>query len=825
MSAAALAFGHWRAASRDPGLRLLAVAVVVAVAALSSVAFFADRVERALQQQGAALMAADLVIEQGAPVPQDWLDKADALALHHARTLTFPSVIVANDRPLLVQVKAVEAPYPLRGRLRVDTPQGEVSQVPASGTAWLEGRLRDRLGAQIGVTDVGLGELQLRAAGVLVDEPDRGGNLFQLAPRLMLAYDDVQRSGLLGPASRVKYRLLLAGEADRMQQMRAWLEDRLPRGSELADLENARPELRTALERARRFLSLAALCASLLAGVAIMLATRRYVDRALDGAAVLRTLGMSAAAVLRWHLVRLLLVVIVATALGSLGGLVGQQALVSVLGDWFGEALPAPGLRPALVGLLFGLSMALGFAVPTLLRVGRVPPLRVLRREMDAPGLAAWTVWVLAAGGFFGLMVWQVQDLRLAGGMALALAAALASMMLAGRLLLLALNPLRRAGGNAALGLAALARYPQLTLLQLAGFGLGITLLLLLAVVRVDIIDTWQGSLPEQAPNHFLINLQPEERAALAELLLTRQIANSGLYAMARARLVAIGDRQVDPEDYTDLRARRLAAREFNLGFSADMQRDNRIQAGNWWKPGEPPRAQFSVEEGLAKSLGIQFGDTLTFDVAGQTVRAPVTSLRSVAWDSFNVNFFVVAPPQMALDLPVTYLTSLYLDEASEGLTLELVQQFPAVSVIDVRPILAQVRAIMERGALAVEMVFVFTLLAAALVSVAAAQVSRDERAREVAIMRTLGASRRRLLGGLLAEFGLLGLIGGLLAAGLASVSGYVIAVELFELPGRVSPDVWWFGIGGGTLVVGLVGWLATRRLLGVPPLQVLNSD
>ncbi|MCB1797894.1 MAG: FtsX-like permease family protein, partial [Gammaproteobacteria bacterium] len=387
------------------------------------------------------------------------------------------------------------------------------------------------------------------------------------------------------------------------------------------------------------------------------------------------------------------------------------------------------------------------------------------------------------------------------------------------------LSPLRRAGGNAALGLAALARYPQLTLLQLAGFGLGITLLLLLAVVRVDIIDTWQGSLPEQAPNHFLINLQPEERAALAKLLLTRQIANSGLYAMARARLVAIGDRQVDPEGYTDLRARRLAAREFNLGFSADMQRDNRIQAGRWWEPGEPPQAQFSVEEGLAKSLGIQFGDTLTFDVAGQTVRAPVTSLRSVAWDSFNVNFFVVAPPQMALDLPVTYLSSLYLDEASEGLTLELVQQFPAVSVIDVRPILAQVRAIMERGALAVEMVFVFTLLAAALVSVAAAQVSRDERAREVAIMRTLGASRRRLLGGLLAEFGLLGLIGGLLAAGLASVSGYVIAVELFELPGRVSPDVWWLGIGGGTLVVGLVGWLATRRLLGVPPLQVLNSD
>ena len=814
----------WRSALRDPGLRLLIAAVLVAVAALSSVAFFADRVERALVLQGAALLAADLAIEQGDPIPGDWLDKADALGLQRARSIAFPSVIIANERPLLVQVKAVEPPYPLRGRLRIETPSGAANAPPAAGAAWLEGRLRDRLGAVIGETEVQLGEVTLRAAGLLIDEPDRGGNLFQLAPRLMIAYVDAQRSGLLGPASRVRHRLMLAGAPRQVEAMREWLGDRLPPGSRIADVENARPELRTALERARRFLSLAALCASLLAGVAILLATRRYVDRALDGAAVLRTLGMSSAAVLRWHLGQLLVVVIVATAIGSLAGLIGQQVLVAVLGDWFGEALPAPGARPVLVGLLFGLSMAVGFALPTLLRVGRVPPLRVLRRELDAPGLASWLVWLLAAAVFVALMVWQVQDQRLAGGMALALVAALVSMMLAGRLLLVVLAPLRRAGGTAALGLAALARYPQLTLLQLSGFGLGITLLLLLTVVRVDIIDTWQGSLPAQAPNHFLINLQPEERAALAAMLHQRQVPNSGLHATIRARLVAIGDRRVDPESYDDLRSRRLAAREFNLGFGADMQRDNRIQAGQWWPSGRAHEPQFSVEQGIADSLGIRLGDTLTFDVAGQTVTAPVTSIRSVAWDSFNVNFFVVGPPAMAAELPVTYLSSLYLDRATEGLTLDLVKAFPAVSVIDVRPILSQVRDIMDRGALAVEMVFLFTLIAAALVTVAAAQVSRDERAREVAVMRTLGASRRRLLGGVVAEFGLLGLIGGLLAAVLASVSGYFIAVELFDLPGRFSPAIWGLGIGGGTLVVTLVGWLATRRLLGLPPVRVLNS-
>ncbi len=824
MTQAWLSLLHWRAALRDPGLRLLIAAVLVAVAALSSVAFFADRVERALVEQGAALLAADLVVEHPEPIPQAWRDQAERLGLRQARSLGFPSVIIIDERPLLVQVKAVEPPYPLHGRLQVDTPAGRVERPPALGTAWLEGRLRDRLAATIGVSEVELGELRLRAAGTLIDEPDRGGNLFRLAPRLMVHYDDAVRSGLLGPASRVRYGLMLAGDAKQVDRMRAWLADRLSPGSGLVGFENARPELRVALDRARRFLSLAALCASLLAGVAILLATRRYVDRALDGAAVLRTLGMSARAVLHWHLGQLLAVVLVATLLGSLLGLLGQQGLVALLGNWFGDTLPAPGPRPMLVGLLFGLSLAVGFALPTLLRIGRVPPLRVLRREMAAPGLKTWLVWLLAGAVFFGLMVWQVQDLRLAAWMALALLVALVVLTLAGWLLLRLLSPMRRAGGSAALGLAALVRYPHLTLLQLSGFGLGITLLLLLTVVRIDIVDTWQRSLPETAPNHFLINLQPEERTDFAAMLEARDVPNSGLHAMTRARLVAIGDRAVLPEAYTNTRARRLAAREFNLGFGAEMQADNQIEAGRWWSDTAPAAPEFSVEQGIADTLGIQLGDTLTFDVAGQRVEAPVTSLRSVAWDSFNVNFFVVGSPAAAADLPVTYLTSFYLEQATQGLTVDIVRAFPAVSVIDVRPIMHQVREIMERGARAVEMVFLFTLIAAGLVTIAAAQVSRDERAREVAVMRTLGASRRRLLAAVLAEFGLLGLLGGGLAALLASASGYLIAVELFGLPGRVSAETWWFGVVAGTLVVALVGWLATRRLLNVPPIRVLNA-
>lgn len=823
MSTAARFIGSWRAAAREPGLHLLLAAVTVAVAALSSVGFFADRVERALILQGAALIAADLVVEQAGNIPAGWIDQAAALNLRSARLVSFPSVLVAGERPLLVQVKAVGPAYPLRGRLAVRVGDERSTQAPQDGRAWVDGRLRDRLALTIGESRVQLGEIGLEAAGVLENEPDRGGNLFQLAPRLMISFEDARRSGLLGPASRVRYRLLLAGDAADVARMRAWIEPRLGPGASLVDVGNARPELRTALERARRFLGLAALCASLLSGIAIVLATRRYVERALDGAAVLRTLGMSGRAVLYWHARQLLAVVSLAVPLGSLVGLAGQQALIALLGEWFGDALPAPGLRPVLVSLVFGLALVLGFALPTLLRIGRVPPLRVLRREIDAPGVAAWLVWLVGALVFTALMVWQVGDRRLALGVALAVFVGLALFMLAGQLMLVLLRPLRRAGGPVAQGLAALARYPQLTRLQLAGFGLGITLLLVLAVVRVDIVDTWQRSLPAQAPNHFLVNIQPDERDRVLAVFERGQIPNSGLHATTRARLVAINGETVEAEDYADPRARRLAAREYSLGFNAEMQTDNRILAGQWWQAADAPRPAFSVEQGLADSLGIGLGDVLRFDIAGQIREAPVTSLRSVSWDSFNVNFFVVGSPAVAEGLPLAYLSSAYLSDDADAFTLAITRGFPAVSVLDLRPILGQVREVMGRGALAVEMVFGFTLLAAALVTFAAAQVSRDERAREVAVMRTLGASRRQLMYAVLAEFALLGFVGGLLASLIAAASGYLVAVRLFDLPGRVSPEIWWLGIGAGTLIVGLVGWLATRRLLSIPPLQVLT--
>jgi len=800
----------------SPGLRLLLWALLVAVAALSSVGFFADRVQRALTLEGAAALAADLVVEQGRPVPDEWLQQGRALGLEVSRIVTFPSVLFIADRPQLVQVKAVEPNYPLRGELRVRTATQEVQAPPQPGQAVVAKRLALLLDAR---TTVPLGELQLQVSGELVDEPDLAANLFQLAPRLMVSWEDAQRSGLLGPASRARHRLLLAGDARQVAAYRDWIKPRLDKAAELVEVDGGRPELSTAIERGRRFLSLAALCASLLAGVAIMLATRRFVDRALDEAAVLRTLGMTSWQVLWHYLQRLLWVTLIGALLGSLLGYLVQLTLVGALGDWLGRDLPPPGWQPLGVSLSHAAILVLGFSLPTLLAIRRVPPLRVLRRDLDPPGLPQSLLSLLAVCVYGLAVYWQVDDARLAGSMSIGMVAVLAVFALVAWGLLRLLRPLRRRGGLA-VGLAALSRQPGLTLMQLAGFGLGITLLLLLALVRVDILEAWEANLPADAPNHFLINIQPDEVQAVDALLRQHGVSGSGFYPTTRARLVAINGEPVQPENYDNRRARRLATREYSLGFGAAMQDDNRLLAGRWWAAGQPA---FSIEEGLAENLGLAPGDVLHFDVAGEALQAPVTSIRSVAWDSFNVNFFVQGNPVLLQGLPHAVLTSVHLDESQNALLQQVTRQFPAVSVIGIGPLLEKVRGVIARGALAIEAVFLFTLAAAVLVGLAAVQISREQRASEIALLRTLGASHRQVLRLVLSEFLVLGLLSGILAALLANILSVVLARELFELRTGFSPLLWLVGSLLGVGVVGLLGYLATRPLLRAPPMQLLR--
>lgn len=810
---------------QNRSLLVLFSALLVAVAALTAVSFFADRVNRSLVLQGAALQAADLVVEQPEKTPDEWRTKATSLGLETSLQITFPSVVFHEDNPILIQVKAVDQHYPLRGTLEVETTDGLSNQPVPAGSAYAEPRLFSELGIDNLNSAIPLGESTPLLSGRMLKEPDRGGSLFQLAPRLMINLQDLETTGLLGPASRAKHRLLIAGEQQSLGQYRQWLTKQLPPNTRLSDVESARPELRDALERGRRFLALAALCASLLAGVAIMLATKHYVYQALNAAAVMRTIGMTGNQVLIRHLKELLLVMLGGCFLGIAVGYLGQSGLTYLIGDWFGGELPAPGMRSVFVGLLYGTCLLFGFSLPAFIRIRKTPPLRVLRHDLMPPDISAGISWGIAILAFTLLVVWQVEDHKLAIAMVLALTAILLLLMLIGRIMIYLLAPFRKQGSSIGFGLTALTREPVLTLWQLSGFGLGISLLLLLGVVRVDLLDTWRNNLPKEAPNHFLINIQPGEKEGLQALLEKSGIPGSGMFATTRARLTHLDDQVVKPESYTTARARRLASREYSLGFSNDLQSDNRIIKGQPWEPERFQSGGFTVEEGVAEKLGIKVGTQITFDIAGQSITAPAINIRTVSWDSFNVNFFIQGSEDLMQDIPVAYLSSIYLDDNTDHILKTLGENYPALSIIDIRPLLQQVRDIMDKGVLAVEAMFGFTLLAAILVTIAAVQISREERSQEIAILRTLGASKGRVLKSIFAEFGLLGLLAGFAASLLASITGYLIGNELFELNAAFNLDVIWIGIMGGTIGLCLVGYLATASLLNTPPTRILSAQ
>lgn len=826
MIAVRLAFKLLRQDLASGELRLLGLALVLAVAAATAVSFFTDRVRQGLHEQGASLIAADLAIEHADPLPHDLMAGARQRGLQTSAWLTFPSVVFNGERPVLVQVKGVDADYPLRGALLIRSQPGQNAQPitgpPPSGSIWVAPRLLTLLNAKVG-DSVPLGELTVRIAGVIAKEPDSGGNLFQFAPRVMIDSSALADSGLLGPASRVKHRLLVAGPRAGVARYRNWVQKQLPPGAQLFDLNNARPELRLALERATAFLNLAALTASLLAAAALAISSRGYIRRQSAAAALMRSLGARAGLVLGIFTVRLLVIALIASALGSLAGLLGQQLLVELVGGWFAVDLPTPGVDGALVGLLLGLGLMAGFALPPLIRLSRVPPLQVLR----GGGLSETghlVDWLLAGLALVGLAFWQADDAALAGRL---LGGLLASLLLfygaAGLLLRLATTALPTLGGSWRAGAAALQRHAAMTRLQLAAFGLAITVLLVLTTVRGDLLNTWQASLPPQTPDHFLINIQPGEVAPLTALLRKHGIADAALHPMIRGRLVAINDQSVEPQAFDSPRARRLATREFNLSRATTLQADNRIVAGRWWGDSGSQSAGWSVEAELADTLGISLGDTLSFDVAGNRVSAPVTSLRSVRWDSFNANFFVIGSPAVLDRQPATYITSFYLAD-QQPLLRALSERFPGVSVLDAGALLDQVRQVIARGAHAVQAVFGFTLLTALVLLLAVMQTQAAQRARETGVLRSLGASNKQLLGASAVEFGGLGLLAGLLGATMASVMGWLLASQVFELAWLPDAQLWLTGLAVGVLSIGLTGLAVSRKLLDAPPARLLNQ-
>lgn len=838
----------WRVLRRDwraGELNVLGMALLIAVASLTSVGFLTDRVAQAMALEARQLLGGDLLLSADHPLAENIRQEAERRGLQQAELLIFPSMVRSmgeHGSAQLADIKAVTASYPLRGTLRIArsleaaASASEVAaDIPQPGSVWLDERLSSALVAQPG-EQIQLGASRLTVAAILTQEPDRGMGMFGFAPRLLMNHADLAATGLVRPASRIAYRLQLAGDATAIAAFRDWLQPRLERGERLEDMSNARPEMRSVLDRAERFLRLAALLAVVLAAIAVGFASNRYIRRHLDGCAVMRCLGASQAQLLLIHMGEFLLFGLLATLTGCVLGYAVQFGLQNLLAGLFSTALPSPSALPWLHGVLVGLTLIAGFALPPLLRLRRVTTLRVLRREWnDADSQSRLSRWLAYAPGLLalaGLMLWIAGELQLGLVVMLGFALAFGLYALLARLLLAGLTQRRVVAILARhpglrLGLTSLRRHTSANVLQAASLALGLTALLLLSVARSDLLANWQHQLPPDAPNRFIINIQPEQRQELLDFFSAAGLPAPILEPMIRGRLVAINDAEVTDNRYQDERAQHLANREFNLSWTSELPSGNRIKAGHWhgnaaMKNGE---TEFSVEQGLAKTLELKLGDRLTYDIAGQQLTGRISSLRQLSWDSMRVNFFVITPPGALDNFPTSDITSFHLPNQRQHFINELLQQFPNLTVIDVSALARQLQTTIDQVAHAIELVFGFALLAGLVVLYAALQASQDQRRYELALLRALGARHRQLRSALLAEFATLGGTAGLLAGLGASLISWAIAYFALQLDYLPSPLMPLLGLLSGALGITIAGWLGTADNLRRSAILALRED
>ncbi len=827
MKALAFALRTFGRELRSGEVLVLLAAVGLAVAALTAVGFLTDRIGKAVARQANEVLAADLRLRSQEPVPAEWSELAGEFRLQTARTMSFPSVVFAGDESALATIKVVSDAYPLRGSVRVSDQlfgeQREVDDIPRPGEVWADGALLARVAADVGDL-LSVGEIDLRVSAVLTFRPDQSIGFASLAPSLLMNEQDIARTGLIGEGSRVSYALLVAGNDEDVTAFNVAIEDELPDSVRIRSQEESSERAYNAADRAQRFLSLTAVISLLLSAVAVAMSARRFAHRRMDTVALMKSLGATQDFVILVALIQLLLLGVLGVVIGSVVGFAAEELLSLILADLIASDLPKPGLRPIILASGSALVLLLGFALPALIQLRNTPPLRVLRHDAMPPAPSRILVAGLSLAAVAALLYRSVGDPRmlviLIGGI-LVIAAAL---YLVGRGLVAVIGRFRSGVGVAwRYGLANVARRGRDSAIQVVAFGLGLTVLLLLTLVRTDLLEGWRQTLDEDAPNHFLINIQPHEVAPLSSFFNDKGIDVPKFTPLVRARMTTINGESVKERKYASEDGRWLTNREANLSWTAAMSDSNELVAGEWWPLDYDGPPLVSIEEDAATDTGLTIGDRLGFFVAGQNVEAEIASIRKVNWDSFQPNFFIVLSPGALDGMPTTYISSMRLEETQQPMLVELVRAYPSISVINLDAILQQVRGIIEKASLAVQAVFVFTLLAGIAVLFAAVQSTIDERRFESAMLRALGARRRTVFLGVMTEFAALGFAAGVLASAGASILAAVVAVQLFQLPYEFNPLLWVVGVAAGVFLVCISGFFAARSAINSAPVEVLR--
>ncbi len=845
---------NWRLAARSlkrdlraADVRALFVALVLAVAASTMIAFFLDRLERGLERQAGQMLGGDLVLEQRDPFPEELRNTLAQAGFTLSDQVDLVSMISQGERFQPASLKAVDDVYPHYGVSHVDRGSGveQIASGPPAGEAWADPRLAELIEIEIG-DRVQVGQTELTVSGIIEREADQSAGFGNFNPRLMLNTADLEATGLVQPGSRIEFELLAAGPPAALEQVQSLLAQLRRDGVEVRDVRVDRPQLGNALQRAESYLGLAGLAAVLLAGVAVAMSTRRYVERHLDTAALLRCFGASQYQLVTIFSLQLIGLALMASLIGALLGLVGQAVLLWLLTSFLPMTLPPPGIMPLWLGIFTALAVLVGFAGPTLLRIKQVSALKVLRRELDPLPPAAWLV-IGVASIVFGGLLWLYSGsfplalaLLVGGSALLALLWGVSSLLLNG--LLRAVQRLKGGGEWVQafrLGGRQLARRKQAGLGQLLAFSVTFFAMAMIVLVRGDLLTTWQDQLPEDTPNYFAINIQPGERDAFEQAVAPRVDTQSTLYPMVRGRITEINGQAPRDAVPADARGDNSLRRELNLTWQSELPEGNQVVAGQWFTPASEPEGwmsevdatpssdsetvPISVEDGLAERLGLGLGDEITFAVGSDSITTRIESLRSLNWDSFNPNFFVIFPPGVLESFGHSFITAFHLPDEEQGLVRELVSDFPGVSLLNVDAILGQVRDVLTQVTRAVELVLILVLLAGVSVLYAALTASRPVRAHESGLLRVFGAGNRMISRVQGAEYALLGFASGLLGAVLAELATAALYLYWLDLTPRLHIGLWLTLPIGGALLIGLIGHALSYSLRRQAPAASLG--
>lgn len=831
--AARLAWAQTISLWRAGALRVLIFALILAVAAITAVSFFTQRIESALNQQGSLLIGGDLAILADHPIPDAFADRAKPQAILTTRTYEFASMVIHGESSQLVEIKAVEPNFPLRGNLTIGQHANDIGQsvqtAPQRGEVWIEPRLATLLNIKVG-DQLQVGELSVAVSAILLREPSRGGNMFSFAPRLMMNAADLPATQLIQYGSRVKYQLLLASSPAQINRYSEQVKPILGRGERMDDVRNARPEIKTALDKAQQFLGLSAMVSVVLAMVAMLLSSLPYIKQSLNTFALMRCFGTQQNTVLQILTIQTLIIALSSALVGALLGFFAQLGLSQLAGSLFVETLPSVSLTPVLIGFLASIGMMVAVVLPHAWQMRNISAMNILRRETLVQPLTAQAKFLPAAFVMVAMIFWQARDVNIAVSTIVAMLAL--SLIILGFVYgltyvaqkFLMITPKSSTWASINLGIQGLKRRLGLSTVQMIGFCMGLMVIMLLTLIRGDLIRNWQASLPEGAPNRFVINIQPDQIDQVNQFFIQQNIQDAAIFPMVRARLVSKNKQLINSVKWEDERAKRLAEREFNLSWAAQMQSDNKLLAGRWWQENEYGKPLISLEEGLAKSLNIHVGDQLLFDVAGSPLTLTVTSLRKVEWDTMRANFFAVTPPGVLDTFAASHISSFHLPIGAEESLNLLVKQHPNLTVIDIAALMQQVRGIMQKMSQAIEYVFVFSLIVGVAVLYAALVATREERVTEATLLRVFGASRKQVSIAYIAEFACIGIISALVASIAANGLAYYISVNVLNIPFQFNLSLVVFSTLVAAILIPLAAWLGLRSFLNIAPRQLLNS-